>query len=74
MDRQKRNNRRSDICNIDVNRAPLAKHLEKNFPNFFIKRIESDITKQKTQYPKALKEIAREEVRIDDKQLIKEIA
>ena len=78
--RRKLDSRKCDICNIDVNRASYAKHLrskknfEKSFEEFklFQESIENKI--KKIYNPKALQEIARETIKIDDKQFNKELA
>ena len=72
--------RKCDICNIDVHRASFAKHCrsEKHLESIkrqkmitpewlFLEPMEKLVTK--SQNPKPLKEIARENFRIDDKQL-----
>ena len=74
-----------DICNVNVHRASFAKHLrskkhlengEKNemiIPDWFFKEEKSPIKKkiQKVYNPKTLKQLAREKIKLDDKQLAK---
>ena len=79
------NSRTCDICNVNVHRASFAKHLrskkhlenvEKNemiIPDWFFKEEKSHIKKkiQKVYNPKTLKQLAREKIKLDDKQLAK---
>ena len=79
------NSRKSDVCNIDVHRASYVKHLrskkhleieklnEKVKPDWlFQEPIENKI--KNIYNPKSLKQIARDSIRLDDKQLKKELA
>ena len=79
------NNRRCEICNVDVHRASFAKHLrskthleimkqnEMIIPEWlFQKPIENKI--KKIYNPRSLKQLARDHIRLDDKQLSKELA
>ena len=79
------NSRKCEICNIDVHRASYVKHLrskkhlEKIKQNemiipesLFQEPIENEIGK--IYNPKSLKQIARDNIRLDDKQLNKELA
>ena len=79
------NSRTCEICNINVHRASLAKHLkskkhlenvERNemiIPEWFFKEEKSTIKKktQKVFNPKTLKQLARENIKLDDKELAK---
>ena len=79
------NSRTCDVCNVNVHRASLAKHLrskkhlenvEQNemiIPDWFFKEEKSSIKKkiQKVYNPKTLKQIAREKIKLDDKELAK---
>ena len=79
------NSRICDVCNVNVHRASLAKHLrsqkhlenvEKNemiIPDWFFKEEKSPIKKkiQKVYNPKTLIQIAREKIKLDDKELAK---
>ena len=77
--------RRCEICNIDVHRASYKKHLrsKKHIENMkqneliipewlFKESIENKFNK--IYNPKSLKQIAPDNIRLDDKQLIKELA
>ena len=79
------NSRSCEICKIDVHRASYNKHLrskkhlenikqnEKIIPEWlFIEPIENKI--KKTYNPVSLKQLARNEINLDDKQLNKELA
>ena len=79
------NSRKCEICNIDVHRASYVKHLrskkhlekikqnEMIIPEWlFQEPIENEIGK--IYNPKSLKQIARDNIRLDDKQLNKEVA
>ena len=79
------NSRKCEICNIDVLRASYVEHLgskkqseiikqnEMIIPEWLIKEpIENKINKLYN--PKSLKQIARDNIRLDDKQLNKELA
>ena len=79
------NSRTCEICNVNVHRASYVKHLrskkhlenvEKNemiIPEWFFKEEKSPIKKkiQKVYNPKTLKQIAREKIKLDDKELAK---
>ena len=79
------NSRRCDICNVDVHRASYMKHLgsKKHLENMkqnemiipdwlFREPVENKINK--IYNPKSLKQLARNNIRLDDKQLNKELA
>ena len=79
------NSRRCDICDVNVHRASYNKHLKskKHLENekqneliipewLFREPIENKI--KKIYNPKPLKQIARNNIRLDDKQLNKELA
>ena len=79
------NSRRCDDCNIDIHRASYAKHLKskKHIENMkqnemiipewlFREPVENKINK--IYNPRSLKQIARDNIRLDDKQLNKELA
>ena len=79
------NSRKCDVCNIDVHRASYQehlrskRHLEKMNQNeiilpdwLFQESIENKI--KKLNIPKSFKQIARNNVRLDDEQLKKELA
>ena len=79
------NSRRCEICNIDVHRASYAKHLrsKKHIENMkqnemiipdwlFREPVENKINK--IYNPRSLKQLARDNIRLDDKQLNKELA
>ena len=80
------NSRECDVCNIDVHRASQIKHLrsKKQIENEKIKKYmilpdrlfqEPFEKKLKNLYkPKSLKQIARDNYRLDDKQIKKELA
>ena len=79
------NSRTCDVCNVNVPRASLAKHLrskkhlenvEQNemiIPDWFFREEKSPIKKkiQKVYNPKTLKQLAREKIKLDDKELAK---
>ena len=79
------NSRTCDVCNVDVHRASFAKHLrskihlkniEQNemiIPEWFFKEEKSSIKKkiQMVYNPKTLKQLAREKIKLDDKELAK---
>ena len=79
------NRRICEVCNVNVHRASFAKHLrskkhleniEQNemiIPEWFFKEEKSPIKKkiQKVYNPKTLKQIAREKIKLDDKELAK---
>ena len=79
------NSRRCEICNFDVHRASNIKHLrsKKHIENMkqnemiipewlFQEPVENKINKFHN--PKSLKQIARDNIILDDKQLNKELA
>ena len=79
------NSRKCDFCNIDVHRASFVKHLrsKKHFENekqneliilewLFKEPIDNKI--KKICNPKSLKQIAGDNIKLDDKQLNKELA
>ena len=79
------NRRTCDICNVDVHRASIQKHLrskkhiekvEQNemvIPEWLIKEERTPIKKKirKVYNPKTLKQLAREKIKLDDKELAK---
>ena len=79
------NSRTCEVCNVNVHRASLVKHLrskkhlenmiqnEMIIPEWFFKEEKSPIKKkiQKVYNPKTLKQLAREKIKLDDKQLAK---
>ena len=79
------NSRTCDVCNVDVHRASMQKHLrskkhlenlnrnEMIIPEWFFKEEKSPIKKkiQKVYNPKTLKQLAREKIKLDDKELAK---
>ena len=79
------NRRTCDICNIDIHRASFVKHLrskkhlensEQNemiIPEWLFKEERYPIKKkmQKVYNPKTLKQLAREKIKLDDKELAK---
>ena len=79
------NSRTCEVCNVNVHRASFAKHLrskkhlenvEQNemiIPEWFFKEERSPIKKkiQKVYSPKTLKQLAREKIKLDDKELAK---
>ena len=79
------NSRTCEICNVDVHRASFAKHLkskkhleniEQNemvIPEWFFKEERSPISKkiQKVYNPKSLKQLAREKIKLDDREFSK---
>ena len=83
---RKMNSRKCDVCTVDVHRASYAKHLRSNnhlenkkkqnkmiIPEWLFKEsIENEINK--IYNPKSLKQIARDNIRLDDKQINKELA
>ena len=79
------NSRRCEVCNVDVHRASYIKHLrskkhmenkkqkEMIIPEWLFKEpIENKINK--IYNPKPLKQITRDNIRLGDKQLNKELA
>ena len=79
------NSRTCEICNVNVHRASMQKHLiskkhleniernEKIIPEWFFKEDRTPIKKkiQKVYNPKTLKQLAREKIKLDDKELAK---
>ena len=79
------NSRTCEVCNVNVHRASFAKHLRskkhlKNviqngmiIPEWFFKEEKTPIKKkiQKVKNPKKLKQLAREKIKMDDKELAK---
>ena len=79
------NSRTCDVCNVNVHRASFAKHLrsekhlenvEKNemiIPDWFFKEEKTPVKKkiQKVCNPKTLIQLAREKIKLDDKELPK---
>ena len=79
------NSRTCEICNVNVHRASMQKHLrskkhlenmiqnEMVIPEWFFKEEKSPIKKkiQKVYNPKTLKQLAREKIKLDDKELAK---
>ena len=79
------NSRKCNDCNVDVHRASYVKHLrsKKHLENIkqnamiipqwlFQEPVENQI--EEIYNPKSLKQIARDNIRLDDKQLKKELA
>ena len=78
------NSRKCEICKTDVQRASFVKslrskkHLEKikqieiNIPEWFFQE-PVEIKNKKTNNPKSLKQIARDSIKLDNKQLNKEL-
>ena len=79
------NSRRCEICNIDVHRASYIKHLrsKKHIENIkqremiipewlFQEPVENKINK--IYNPRSIKQLARDNIRLDDKQISKELA
>ena len=77
--------RKCDVCNIDVHRASYMKHLRirKHIENkkqnemiilvwLFQEPFENKI--KKIYHPKSLKQLARNNIKLDDKQLNKKLA
>ena len=79
------NSRRCEICNVDVHRASYMKHLrtkkhleqmkqnEMIIPEWLFQE-PVEIKFNKIYNPRSLKQIARDNIRLDDKQLKKELA
>ena len=77
------NSRTCDICNVDVHRASYAKHLRSKkhlqnekqkeliVPEWLFKEEQAPIKKQmkKVHNPKTLKQIAIENIKMNDKEL-----
>ena len=81
------NSRRCDICKIDVHRASYAKHLRSKkhlenirqneiiIPEWLFKEEQEPIKKRiKVYNPETLKQVARDNIKLDDKELDKELA
>ena len=75
------NSRKREICNVHVHRASLAKHFrsKKHLENeiiipewLFQEPIENEF--EKTYNPKPLKQVARDNIKLDDRQSIKKPA
>ena len=78
------NSRKCEICNVNVHRASMQKQLrsKKHLENLenenlipkwlFQEPVENKINK--IYYPKSIKQIARDNIKLDDKQLNKELA
>ena len=79
------NSRTCNVCNVNVHRASLAKHLrskkhlenvERNemiIPHWFFKEEKTPVKKkiQKVYNPKTLKQLAREKINLDHEQIAK---
>ena len=79
------NSRTCNVCNVNVHRASFAKHLrskkhlenveqsEMIIPEWLFKEERSSIKKKirKVYNPKTLKQLAREKIKLDDKELAK---
>ena len=79
------NSRTCDVCNVNVHRASFAKHLKSKkhlenviqndmiIPEWFFKEEKTPIKKtiQKVYNPKTLKQLAREKIKLDDKEFAK---
>ena len=79
------NSRKCDICNVDVHRASFAKHLKSKkhlenlkednmiIPEWLFKQEQTPLKKkiQKVYKPKTLKQLEREKIKLDDKELAK---
>ena len=79
------NSRTFEVCNVNVYRESMQKHLrskkhlenviqnEMIIPEWFFKEEKSPIKKkiQKLYNPKSLKQLAREKIKLDDKELAK---
>ena len=79
------NSRKCDICNVDVHRASYIKHLRSKKHIEDMKQIDMIIPEwlfqepvvnriNKIYIPKSLKQLARDNNKLDDKQLNKELA
>ena len=79
------NSRKCEICNVDVHRASMQKHLKSKKHLENIKQIEMIIPERlfqepvenkinKLYNPKPLRQLARDNIRLDDKQINKELA
>ena len=77
--------RRCEVCNVDVHRSSYAKHLKSKKHIENMKQNEMIIPEwlyqepvenkyNKTYNPKSLKQLARNNIKLDDKQLNKELA
>ena len=66
------NSRRCEVCNFDVHRASYSKHMRSKK---HIENMKQDAIENKKIYnPKPLKQLARNNTKLDDKQLNKELA
>ena len=79
------NGRTCEVCNVNVHRSSMQKHLgskkhlenlEQNemiIPEWFFKEEKSPIKKkiQKVYNPKSLKQLAREKIKLDDREFAK---
>ena len=78
------NSRTCEICNVNVHRASMQKHLSKKhlenikqndliIPEWLFKGDQAPIKKkiQKVYNPKTLKQLAGEKIKLDDKELAK---
>ena len=79
------NSRTCEICNVNVHRASMQKHLrskkhlenmkqnEMIIPEWFFKQEKAPIKKkiQKVDNPKTFKQLAREKIKLDDREFAK---
>ena len=82
------NSRTCEVCNVNVHRPPFIKHLrskkhlenieqiEMIIPDWLFKEEQAPIKKkiQKVYNPKTLQQLARQNIKMNDKELDKEIA
>ena len=80
------NNRKCEICNVDVHRASYNKHMrskkhlknikqnEMIIPEWLFKEPIENNNIRKIYNPKSLKQLARNNIGLDEKQLNKELA
>ena len=80
------NSRKCDVCNVNVHRASYIKHLrskkhlenmkqnEMIIPDWLFREPVENKIKKIIYNPRSLKQIARDNIRLDDKQLNKELA
>ena len=75
------NSRKCDDCNIDVHRASYAKHLrsekhigKKKYNMIILEWLFEEPIENKIYNPKPLTQIARDNIKLDDKQINKESA
>ena len=76
------NSRKCDDCNIDVHRASYAKHLrskkhignKKKYNMIIPQWLFKELIENKTYNPKPLTPIARDNIKLDDKQINEELA